>query len=156
MESGIAPPWFADLDHWPERGPQSLGLIPSFDTHPVLYMWPDGVGDPAQRFLTPFELYSAFGFDMFEQLSDGRPLSPATSFLPTICRSAQLRLIGNAFHSPMMTMWVLYVLGNSLDRKESWKLCGTIYAVSDADAFEDPDEAIWNEACSAFHGQKGQ
>ena len=112
----LKPPFYADLDHHPGRGPRCGSTMPTMDTHPRIYGWTE------QRLATPLELLTVQGIDMPGPLLGNRSESPLVRLFRGLKRHQQLHLVGNGMHVPTMSAWFLYVCSHCRKRSDFFAL----------------------------------
>jgi hypothetical protein len=138
---GLSPPLFADLAHHPYKGPQHGSLVPSLDTHPKIYVWRNPDSTAGERFMTPMELLSCHGVDVFQELSAGRSLSALPAIVSCMSLAQQFRLVGNSVHVPTLSAWAFYVIANMVPVGRFFQIAPVVGG-DHGEVFEDPDDSL--------------
>ena len=123
----------ADLDHHPGTCSTDGLLFPTALTHNSMYdfSW----GGNGGRLVTTNEIWRSQGLDSLPEFVSNRDVSPLMEILEGVGVKENNELIGNTMHISVVTLWNMYVWGNTMRVEEFYKVCPAI-GVPDEDGDE--------------------
>ena len=101
--------WFADLEQSPQAGASTPGVVmPCMLTHGTIHAW------SVDRPVTGLELYLAHGWNVYPEKTGQQLGCQITSDLRKLRVSCQKTLLGNGWHLPSISAWILYCVAHTV------------------------------------------